>query len=268
MQPKQACANPNALGVSRVVEIDTTGGPGFGFEHFKQFDFLSDKEVVLAFDDGPWPVNTPAVLKALADECTKGLFFSVGKHATYHPEILKQVLAQGHTVGTHTWSHVNLNSKKLTEQQVKDEVEKGFSAVRFALGTNPAPFFRFPQLQHNPAMVSYFGTRNVAMFSTDIDSFDFRKGATPEKIVETVMTRLDKLGKGIILMHDLQKHTAQALPTLLRRLKAGGYKVVQMKAKEPLETLPEYDALMVKDVKVPAASARPLSSVVQTVSQQ
>ena len=184
VQQKPTCANPNALGVSRVVEIDTTGGPGFGFEHFKQFDFLTDKEVVLTFDDGPWPDNTPAVLKALADECTKGLFFSVGKHATYHPEILRQVLAQGHTVGTHTWSHVNLNGKKMTEQQAKDEIEKGFSAVKLALGTNPAPFFRFPQLQHNPAMVSYLGTRNVAMFSTDLDSFDFSKGATPEKIIE------------------------------------------------------------------------------------
>ncbi|RZN07935.1 oligosaccharide deacetylase [Bradyrhizobium genosp. SA-3] len=267
VQQKQACANPNALGVARVVEIDTTGGPGFGFEHFKQFDFLTEKEVVLTFDDGPWPVNTPAVLKALADECTKGLFFSVGKHATYHPEILRQVLAQGHTVGTHTWSHVNLNSKKMTEQQVKDEVEKGFSAVRFALGTNPAPFFRFPQLQHNPAMVTYFGTRNVAMFSTDIDSFDFRKGATPEKIVETVMTRLDKLGKGIILMHDFQKHTGEALPALLARLKAGGYKVVQMKAKTTFQTLPEYDEALLKDLKVPTSSARPIGSVVQTVSQ-
>ncbi|MGY8668482.1 polysaccharide deacetylase family protein, partial [Bradyrhizobium sp. UFLA05-109] len=74
VQQKSTCANPNALGVARVVEIDTTGGPGFGFEHFKQFDFLTDKEVVLTFDDGPWPNNTPAVLKALADECTKGLF--------------------------------------------------------------------------------------------------------------------------------------------------------------------------------------------------
>jgi len=267
VQQRSTCANPNALGVSRVVEIDTTGGPGFGFEHFKQFDFLTDKEVVLTFDDGPWPVNTPAVLKALGDECTKGLFFSVGKHATYHPEILRQVLAQGHTVGTHTWSHVNLNSKKMTEQQVKDEVEKGFSAVRFALGTNPAPFFRFPQLQHNPAMVTYFGTRNVAMFSTDIDSFDFRKGATPEKIVETVMGRLDKLGKGIILMHDFQKHTGEAMPALLARLKAGGYKIVQMKAKTTFQTLPEYDEALLKDLKVPTSSARPIGSVVQTVSQ-
>jgi peptidoglycan/xylan/chitin deacetylase (PgdA/CDA1 family) len=267
MQQKSTCANPNALGVARVVEIDTTGGPGFGFEHFKQFDFLTDKEVVLTFDDGPWPNNTPAVLKALADECTKGLFFAVGKHATYHPEILRQVLAQGHTVGTHTWSHVNLNGKKMTEQQAKDEVEKGFSAVKFALGTSPAPFFRFPQLQHNPAIVTYFGTRNVAMFSTDLDSFDFRKESTPDKIVSNVMTRLDKLGKGIILMHDFQKHTAEAMPTLLARLKAGGYKVVQMKAKTTFQTLPEYDEALLKDLKVPTSSARPISSVVQTVSQ-
>src|SRR5579864_8322177 len=70
-QPKAVCANSDALGVARVVEIDTTGGPGFGFEHFKQLDFLADKEVVLTFDDGPWPGNTPAVLKALADQCTK-----------------------------------------------------------------------------------------------------------------------------------------------------------------------------------------------------
>ncbi|WP_441233051.1 polysaccharide deacetylase family protein [Bradyrhizobium sp. 930_D9_N1_4] len=268
-QPKQACANPNALGVSRVVEIDTTGGPGFGFETFKQFDFLTDKEVVLTFDDSPWPVNTPAVLKALAEECTKGLFFSVGKHAAWHPEILRQVLAQGHTVGTHTWSHLNLNGKKMTEQQAKDEIEKGFSAVKLALGTNPAPFFRFPQLQHNPAMVTYLGTRNVAMWSTDLDSFDFRKGATPEKIVNTVMTKLDKLGKGIVLMHDFQKNTGEALPSLLARLKAGGYKIVQIKAKTTFQSLPEYDEAVLKELKVPTASTttRPISSVVQTVSQ-
>ena len=100
---KPACANPNALGVSRVVAIDTTGGPGFGFEHFKQLDFLREKEVVLTFDDGPWPVNTPSVIKTLDDECTKAIFFPIGKHATYHPEILKAVAAHGHTIGSHTW---------------------------------------------------------------------------------------------------------------------------------------------------------------------
>jgi peptidoglycan/xylan/chitin deacetylase (PgdA/CDA1 family) len=263
---KTTCANPDALGVSRVVEIDTTGGPVFGFEHFKQLDFLSDKEVVLTFDDGPWPGNTPAVLKALADECTKAVFFSIGKHATYHPEILRQVAAAGHAVGAHTWSHANLNTKKITEQQAKDEIEKGFSAVKMALGAAPAPFFRFPELQHGPAAVAYLQSRNIAMFSCDVDSFDFR-AKDANQIINTVMTKIDKAGKGIILMHDFQKHTAEALPTLLRRLKAGGYKIVQMKAKAPLQTLAEYDDAMVKDMKVPVTNTRPVNSVVQTVSE-
>jgi peptidoglycan/xylan/chitin deacetylase (PgdA/CDA1 family) len=262
---KSTCANPDALGVSRTVVIDTTGGPGFGFLQYKQFDFLGDKEIVLTFDDGPWP-TTPTVLKALADECTKAVFFPIGLHSTYHPDILKQVAAAGHTVGAHTWSHAHLDSKKLTEQQGKDEIEKGFSAIKMALGAAPSPFFRFPALAHTQATLGYLGSRNIAMFSVDIDSLDF-KSSSSDQVIQTVMTKLDKQGKGIILMHDLQKHTAQALPTLLRRLKAGGYKVVEMKAKEKLETLPEYDALLVKDLKVPAVSARPLSSVVQTVSQ-
>ncbi len=206
------------------------------------------------------------MLKALADECTKAVFFPIGKHVTYHPEILKQVAAAGHTIGAHTWSHANLNSKNLGEQQAKDEIEKGFSAVKLALGAPPSPFFRFPQLQHGPAAVSYLGSRNVAIFSCDLDSFDFRaKDAT--QIVNTVMTKVDKSGKGIILMHDFQKHTADALPTLLRRLKAGGYKVVQMKAKAPLQTLAEYDEALVKDMKLPVASIRPVGSVVQTVPE-
>src|SRR5437879_3012389 len=204
-QPKTACANPDALGVSRVVEIDTTGGPGFGFAHFKQLDFLTDKEIVLTFDDGPWPVNTPAVLKALAEECTKAVFFPIGKHATYHPAILKQVAAAGHSVGAQTWSHANLNGKKMTEQQARDEVEKGISAVKFALGAPPSPFVRFPQLQHNPAAMAHLASRNVAIFSCDLDSFDF-KAKDARQIVNNVMTKLDKQGKGIILMHDFQKH--------------------------------------------------------------
>jgi peptidoglycan-N-acetylglucosamine deacetylase len=260
------CATPEALGVSRVVEIETAGGPGFGFQHFKQLDFLTEKEVVLTFDDGPWPVNTPAVLKALADECTKAVFFPIGKHASYHPEILRQVAAAGHTVGAHTWSHANLNGKKMTEQLAKDEIEKGYSAIKLALGAAPSPFFRFPELQHGPAAMAYLASRNIAMFSCDLDSFDFR-AKNPEQVVNTVMTKLDKQGKGIILMHDFQKHTAEALPILLQRLKAGGYKVVQMKAKAPLETVSDYDDALFKDMKLPVASARSVGSVVQTISK-
>jgi len=181
------CDNPNALGVSRVVEVDTTGGPGFGWENFKELDFLRDHEVVLTFDDGPW-VTTPAVLKALADQCVRATFFPIGKHATYYPEILRQVAAAGHTIGSHTWSHADLSKK--TEQEGKDEIEMGFSAVHWALqGAPQAPFIRFPYLRHPPEMVTYLGTRNIAIFSTDIDSFDF-KIHKPEKVVVSVMSKL------------------------------------------------------------------------------
>ena len=189
-----------------MVEIDTTGGPGFGFEHFKAYDFLRDHEVVLTFDDGPWPGNTPAVLKALADQCTKAMFFPIGKHAGWHPEIMKQVAAAGHTVGSHTWSHKDLS--KLSEQEGKDEIEKGIAAVSIALGNKPVgPFFRFPALRHPPELVKYVGERNVGIFSTDMDSFDF-KMRKPEQVITSVMKKLEKHGKGIILMHDFQQATA------------------------------------------------------------
>jgi peptidoglycan/xylan/chitin deacetylase (PgdA/CDA1 family) len=258
------CANPDALGVSRVVEIDTTGGPGFGFEHFKSHDFLRPGEVVLTFDDGPWPRNTPAVLAALAAQCTKAVFFPIGKHATWHPEILKQVAAVGHTIGSHTWSHADLSKKSL--QESKDEVEKGISAVRWALGAPAAPFFRFPALRHPPEVVTYLGERNVAIFSTDFDSFDF-KMRKPDQVIQSVMSKLKKFGKGIALMHDFQHATADATAELLKQLKAGGYKIVLMKAKEPLNTIASYDELIIKDMKLPTVSTRPTSTVVRTISE-
>ena len=105
---------------TRTVQIDTTGGPGFGFQHFKAYDFLRDHEVVLTFDDGPWPGNTERVLKALADQCTKAMFFPIGKHAGWHPEILKQVAAAGHTIGSHTWSHKDLTQADAGRGQGRD----------------------------------------------------------------------------------------------------------------------------------------------------
>src|SRR5215211_4096473 len=260
-------SNPEALGVARVIEIDTTGGPGFGFEHFKMHDFLRPNEVLLTFDDGPWLHNTPAVLKALADHCTKATFFPIGKHATYYPEILKQVAAAGHSVGTHTWGHKDLSRKPYDNfDMAKEEIEKGISAVRMALGAPGAPFFRFPALKHPPELVTYLGERNIGIFSTDMDSFDF-KMRKPEQVIQSVMDKLKKHGKGIVLMHDFQRVTSEALPELLNQLKAGGYKVVHLKAKDPLQTLPNYDALLIQEQKLPTVSNRPTASVVRTISE-
>ena len=274
--PAQAACpgNPNALGVARIVEVDTTGGPGFGAEHFKGMDFLRPGEVVLTFDDGPWPNNTPKVLAALARHCTKAIFFPIGLHATYEPDLLKQVAAAGHTVGSHTWCHQNLSKTKgrcqengktqTVEYTYKDEIEKGISAVSWALGGPITPFFRFPALQQPPEALTYLGQRNVAIFSTDFDSFDF-KMRKPEQVRQSVMAKLKKHGKGIILMHDFQHATADAIGDILDDLKAGGYKVVQMRARDKLNPLQEYDAIVMKEIKTPNVSGRPVESVVRTI---
>ena len=257
-----SCAN--ALGIARVVEIDTTGGPGFGFEHFKNHDFLREGEVVLTFDDGPWPRNTPAVLAALAAHCTKAIFFPIGKHATYEPRILKQVAAAGHAIGSHTWSHQDLSKKSVEEG--KDEIEKGISAVRWAAGVPTAPYFRFPALRHPPELVTYLGQRNVAIFSTDFDSFDF-KMRKPEELRKAVMAKLKQHGKGIALMHDFQSVTGSAITDLLNDLKAGGYRIVFMKPKGTLTTIASYDEQVLRDTKLPTVDGRPTSSVVRTISE-
>jgi peptidoglycan/xylan/chitin deacetylase (PgdA/CDA1 family) len=274
-----SCSNPNAIGISRVVEIDTTGGPGFGFEHFKAHDFLREGEVVLTFDDGPWPKNTPAVLAALAAHCTKAIFFPIGLHATYEPGILKQVAAAGHAVGSHTWCHQDLSKTKgrcqingkteSVEYNPIDEIEKGISAVRWAVGGPTAPYFRFPALKQPPELIEYLGKRNIGIFSADMDSFDF-KMRKPEQVRQSVMAKLKKHGKGIVLMHDFQHATAEAAMDLLNDLKAGGYKVVFMKPKAPVSTIASYDEQVLKVVSKTGGApgdTRPTSSVVRTIAE-
>ena len=264
-----ACDKPDGMGLARTVEIDTTGGPAFGTEHFKQYDFLRDKEVVLTFDDGPWPENTPMVIKALTDMCVKGTFFEIGEHATWRPDISKMVAAAGMTIGSHTWSHKDLARKPYATdiEQAKQEIEMGVSAVHMAVDGPIAPFFRFPDLQQPADLMTYLGTRNIAIFSTDIDTFDF-KLRKPEDVVKSAMTKLAKNGKGIILMHDFQHATAEAMPELLRQLKAGGYKIVHVVPKQPVETIAKYDDMVrAKDKFSATNNTRPQSSVVKTISE-
>jgi peptidoglycan/xylan/chitin deacetylase (PgdA/CDA1 family) len=263
------CDKPDGMGLARTVEIDTTGGPAFGTEHFKQYDFLRDKEVVLTFDDGPWPENTPMVVKALTDMCVKGTFFEIGEHATWRPDISKMVAAAGMTVGSHTWSHKDLARKPYATdlEQAKQEIEMGVSAVHMAVDGPIAPFFRFPDLQQPADLMTYLGTRNIAIFSTDLDTFDF-KLRKPEDVVKSAMTKLAKNGKGILLMHDFQHATAEAMPELLRQLKAGGYKIVHMVPKQPVTTVAKYDDMVrAQDKFSNANNTRPQTSVVKTISE-
>ncbi|MFT3731645.1 MAG: polysaccharide deacetylase family protein [Hyphomicrobium sp.] len=228
----ETCA-AGTLGVSRTIEVDTTGGPWFGEPHGDR-DFLKPGEVVLTFDDGPSPADTREILAALAKQCTKATFFMVGEMVAVHPEIVKEVASQGHTIGTHTWSHPNV--ARLTLPEIQHEVEATFDIVQKNSPEPVAPFFRYPYLSSSKLSEDYMKSRNIGQFAVDIDSSDWRvRGSAP--VISRVMAGLKARGRGIILMHDIHKWTADAVGQLLTKLKAGGYKVVALKAKTPVQII-------------------------------
>lgn len=236
-QANNCPAGDAALGVSRTVEIDTTGGPRFGAQ-YPGHDFLKPGEIVLTFDDGPSRAKSPAILKALADHCTKATFFIVGRMALVEPDLLRETAAAGHTIGLHTWSHKKLAG--LPAAKATEEIELGHSMVEKSLGAPVAPFFRFPYLAAPHSMLTYLGERNIATLGIDIDSKDFTT-RKPDEMMRNVLTQLKARGKGIILFHDIQASTAAGLKTLLDELKKRGFKVVHIVPAKPVPTVPAYD---------------------------
>ncbi|HWL21398.1 MAG TPA: polysaccharide deacetylase family protein, partial [Bradyrhizobium sp.] len=102
------CPRAGTLGTSRVLSVDAVSFPRVGLKSFPQTLPLRDHEVVLTFDDGPYPPTTLKVLAALARECVHATFFLVGKPASEHPDLVRRIAAEGHTVGHHTWLHRSL----------------------------------------------------------------------------------------------------------------------------------------------------------------
>jgi peptidoglycan/xylan/chitin deacetylase (PgdA/CDA1 family) len=182
-------------------------------------------EVVLTFGDGPWPKNTQAVLAALASHWHQGDLFSHRTHATYEPAVLKQVAAAEHAIGLHTWCHPDLPKTKGTclvrgkresvEYDPNDEIEKGISAVRWAVGGPTTPYFRFPALLQPPELIEYPGKRNIGIFLRRLRFLELQDAQA--RAGQTVRDgQLKKHGKGIVLMHDFQHATAEATADLLK----------------------------------------------------
>ncbi len=238
-----ACTDPaKALGVSRVIEIDTSGGPIFGAatKRDKEASFLAENEVVLTFDDGPAPRVTTPILDTLDLFCTKATFFAVGEMALSYPATLKEVLARGHTIGTHTWSHPN-NLSRLPFEKAKDEIERGFAAVTLSAGTGIAPFFRFPGLNDSDELLTYLQSRGIASFTVDVITNDSFIGTADALAKRTLKLAAARKG-GILLMHDIKRSTAKALPAILAGLKAKGFKVVHLRPKASVVPLATLDA--------------------------
>lgn len=232
-EAKLAIDCKDKLGVSRVAEVDTAGGGEYG-EQYPPTKLLEKGEVALTFDDGPHPEYTRQILAALAEQCTKATFFEVGEMIKNFPDISKEVQAEGHTVGTHTWSHRNLGAISL--DRAKSQIESTINLAQTTLPNGVAPFFRFPYLSDPKRVRDYLASRNIAVMGIDADSHDWAV-RSPEKVFKNVFSALDKSGGGIILFHDIHPQSAKAIPGVLAELKKRGYKVVHLVPKSHIETV-------------------------------
>ena len=217
-----AAACEPGSGVARVIEI--APGQRIGAATGYPPAPLNDKEVILTFDDGPNPNVTPGILDALASHCFRATFFPIGLNAKRFPELVKRELAEGHSVGGHTYSHADLSEASLNF--AKREIRDGFAPLT-ALGV-PVAFFRLPVLRASKQVLAWLMAQNIAVIGVDIDGSDW-KGDAPEEELARLDAELAHRRRGIIIMHDSQPNTGAYLPWLLQQLEDEGYSIVQIK---------------------------------------
>jgi len=220
--------NPDALGTSRTLVVDPAAHPRIGTMQYEETLPLRPGEVVLTFDDGPLPRHSNKVLDLLAADCVKATFFLVGRMARQFPAGVRRVYDEGHTVATHSENHP-LNFNSMAPDQAKREIDDGIQAVKAALGdpARLAPFFRIPGLKRAGAVEDYLASQGIMTWSADFPADDWRH-ISSSQVAALALSRLAAKGKGILLLHDIQARTVEALPTILRELKARGYRIVHV----------------------------------------
>lgn len=229
-----ACpTDPRAAAREATVELPTRGGAAYGTMQYAKGQMLGPKEIALTFDDGPDPKTTERVLDILDRHCIKATFFMVGWYAQARPDLVREVAARGHTIGTHTWLHPN-NLRHLSQAEAKRQITKGFAAIEAALASAPpedqarlAPFFRFPGLNDDKKLMAWLGARNIATVSCDFGADDWLRISGAE-VMRRGLTNIDQVGRGILILHDTKPHTADMLSDFIVALEKRGYRFVQL----------------------------------------
>jgi peptidoglycan/xylan/chitin deacetylase (PgdA/CDA1 family) len=220
--------HPDAIGTSRTIVVDPRAYPIIGTMQYGKTLPLQDREVVLTFDDGPLPKYSNLILDILAAHCAKATFFMVGSQANANPEGVRKIRDAGHTVATHTQNHPG-GMDRLPFDRSKQEIEQGIASVTAALGdgTAPAPFLRIPGLRRTDEIEAFAASKGLQLWSADFPADDWRD-VSASRVYELAMQRLERKGKGILLLHDIQPRTVTALPRILHEMKVRGYRIVHV----------------------------------------
>jgi peptidoglycan/xylan/chitin deacetylase (PgdA/CDA1 family) len=183
----------------------------------------TSKRVALTFDAGSSAAPTPAILAALRSEGLHCTFFLTGRWTETNPGVVRRIVEEGHEIANHTYSHPDLT--RVPDERVLSELERTEAEVQRVAGKSTKPYFRPPYGARNARVLRLAAAHGYRCVYWTTDCWDsVKKGIRPEEIQERVL-RKARSGS-IVLMHCGSQATADALPGLLRSLKARGYEVV------------------------------------------
>jgi peptidoglycan-N-acetylglucosamine deacetylase len=196
---------------------------------------LKDGQFALTFDDGPDPLNTMRILKTLKKYDIKATFFEVGTFAALYPEVTKEILKQGHSLGSHSWDHSDLATLSLKEGT--ENILQGHTAVERAAGNGfHTPFFRFPFFSSTPELDSALMAQGLTAFSANTVPGDWMT-PDPKKLLANSLAALDAQKHGIFLLHDVHPQTAEMLDAFLEQFVAKGYRTVVFREVTQVRTI-------------------------------
>ncbi len=177
--------------------------------------------VALTFDDGPHPERTPKILDTLKKHGAQATFFVTGKNAEAHPEIIRRIIADGHLVGNHTYSHSN-NFPWMSESKMKEEIHWCDVVLEKITGHRPT-MFRPPFGVTNPPLAKALRRDFRTIVGWDVRSLDTMAKWPREKVFERVRRRLRP--GSVVLLHDDRAEGDALLEMILDHLERSDYKV-------------------------------------------
>lgn len=187
-----------------------------------------EKEIFLTFDDGPNNKVTPWVLDQLKQYGAKATFFCVGENITKYPDVFKQTIADGHSIGNHTFNH--LNGFRTTKATYIDNIDKAEATIR-EIDTSCLTNNRYSQMLFRPPYGKVFShqarpivEKGYKIVMWDIISYDYDVAIPGETCVKNVLSHVES--GSIIVLHDslkAEKNLRVVLPELLEKLSAKGY---------------------------------------------
>lgn len=237
--------NPPTPSTNAIEKPVVSAGPKYSYNSVT----VREPYIAITFDDGPSPGLTPKLLDMLKERGIRATFYVVGTNAAAYPEILRRMVAEGHEIGNHSWSHPSLT--KVGAGGVQSQMEKTNAAIFAAVGVNPKtmrPPYGATNAAINKRLNEEFGMK-VIIWSVDPLDWKYRNA---DRVANTIISQTHP--GAIILAHDIHPSTVAAMPRTFDALLAKGYKFVTV---SELLKMDEAPAAVVKPSPSPLASPSP-----------